>query len=132
MQGNCSDPDPVAALGLAAGAAPSLLPLKKQQCLLVVPDAFMMINNGTFWVDNVYLLLRRSTSQPGAAFLSAGAARGLDPDPRVGPARLYVTNVTFHAEHRGSARGVTLERSGSSALVQGAHPSIMARCPGPQ
>lgn len=96
----------------------------------MVPASFLRIEGGIFWLDNVYLLLQRSTPDPAAAFVSAGAtlmsplvARFLYPEApytrfvRKGPALLYMTNVTFQAEHRGSARGVALQTAGSSALL---------------
>eukprot|EP00892_Ulva_mutabilis_P006547 jgi/Ulvmu1/4264/UM194_0004.1 len=118
LRGNCSDPDAVAALGLPAEVAADMLPLKPRQCLVIVPDAFMMTIGGLFWLDNVYLRLVRTKALPGAAFVAAGAGGVLDAEVQVHAAQLYVTNVTFHAELRGSARGVALEKGGSGALLQ--------------
>eukprot|EP00892_Ulva_mutabilis_P004163 jgi/Ulvmu1/2118/UM127_0003.1 len=60
IRGNCSDPDPAAALALDASSnqgAP-LLPLKPFQCLLLVPDTFLSIERARFWLDNLYLRLQ--------------------------------------------------------------------------
>lgn len=123
VQGNCSDPDAAAALGVSAGepgAAGSLLPLKPRQCLILLPDAFLMANGGTFWLDNVYLRLERTLAMPDIAVISAGGPSAERLYAEIPKSDLYLTNVTFQGEFRGSAQGVALTVQASSALVQGA------------
>lgn len=123
VQGNCSNPEAAAALGVSAGepgAAGSLLPLKPRQCLILLPDAFLMANGGTFWLDNVYLRLERTLAMPDIAVISAGGPSAERLYAEIPKSDLYLTNVTFQGEFRGSAQGVALTVQASSALVQGA------------
>ena len=123
VQGNCSDPDAAAALGVSAGepgAAGSLLPLKPRQCLLLLPDAFLMANGGMFWLDNIYLRLERTLAMPDIAVISAGGPSAERLYAEIPKSDLYLTNFTLQGEFRGSAQGVALNVEASSALVQGA------------
>lgn len=120
LQGNCSDPDAAAALALDGDLATTLLPLKPRQCLLLVPDTFIMSNRGRAWIDNLYLRLQRRLVSQEFAFVSAGLNNDGDGYFKVDASDLFITNVTFHGEHRGSAQGVSLEADSSSVLVQGA------------
>lgn len=97
MQGNCSDPAAVAALNLTTDEANFLLPLKPRQCLLLLPNNFIVSNGGSFWLDNLYLRLATPRIVADPYFISAGQPR-LTPDMEgITPAQMYVTNVTMDA-----------------------------------
>ena len=101
VQGNCSSPDPAAALGVAAADpdTTSLLPLKPYQCLVLVDDSWLRIYSGRAWLDNIYLKLSR---HGGPSSLSLIWLSNLD--SRSGGPYLYATNMTFHSErHRNAA-----------------------------
>eukprot|EP00892_Ulva_mutabilis_P006554 jgi/Ulvmu1/4270/UM194_0010.1 len=129
MRGNCSDPDAAAALGLAAGDAATMraLPLKPRQCLFLLQDPLLNVNDGPFWLDNVYLLLSQLRERviPSLQFVRTGhePSDANEPDnaadhQQVGP-RVYVTNVTMHGALRGTSRGVELAAQSSAVLLQG-------------
>ena len=105
MQGNCSDPDAAAALGLSPAEAAALLPLKPRQCLLLVPKSLLAIGPDLFWVDNLYLKVARMKPVPGFTLLSTGYPF------EAWVKDLYVTNVTMHGEARGMATAVRVGRS---------------------
>lgn len=125
LQGNCSDPDAAAALGLSPAEARELLPLKPFQCLVIVDQPFLKHIGGDVLVDNLYLQLRRDAVWPGSAFISTlPYTNSLD----IGRSGLYVTAVTFHAAARGSTRGISLFLRDAAALVSGALPPVSAAC----
>lgn len=123
LQGNCSDPDAVSALGLSAEEAAGLLPLKPFQCLVIFDDTLLMMNSGKLLIDNLYLLLiRRRSQSPDVDFVVAGGAHNTVSGPdesTIAGGDLYVTNVTFHGEHRGYASAVNLEVDDASLVVRG-------------
>ena len=122
LQGNCSDSDPVAALGLSVEVYSNLLPLKPRQCLLVVSKTWLMVNSGQIWIDNLYLKLSRRQVEPSFAFVTIGSpSRFTDVtfNSTVGQSDTYLTGITFHGEHRGNARGVNCDVLLASFLVDG-------------
>lgn len=123
MQGNCSSPSPAATLSLTAAEAASLLPLRPFQCMLLMHETFLVVNRGTVWVDNLYLKLRRGRARPGMAFISAGALEGRLREPFLAASAVYVTNVTFHAERRGSVQGISTHITNVSLYVGGTRDS---------
>lgn len=120
LQGNCSDPDAPTALSLSPAEATALLPLKPRQCLLLLPDTFLVSNGGPFWTDNLYLKILRTEVVAEFKFLSAGVLGVQQGFPGVTASDLYVTNVTMHGEERGLAIGVALEEDRSNLLMKGA------------
>lgn len=115
-QGNCADSDPVATLNLSAADAADLIPLKPFQCLIIVDETWLFVNDGAVWVDNLYLkLLRRNHWLPNISFITAGlnigplAASTTDGKPQAAAqsglnrSDAFVTNVTFQGEHHGTA-----------------------------
>ena len=121
MQGNCSEPDAARALQLADNDAAGLLPLKPFQCLLRTHEPLLTVNNGKVWLDNVYLLLRRSVVRPRMAFISAGTARQDEVDPPgIRSSDVYATNVTFHGEPRGCMRAYFSDVGSARSFFGGA------------
>ena len=121
VQGNCSDPDAAAALGLSPAEASAMLPLKPRQCVVLVPDTFLVSNGGNFWLDNVYLKLMRTRTVHDFTFVAGGTLGGSDEVPEdVATSNLYVTNVTLQGESRGAAMGITTHAPEASLLLQGA------------
>lgn len=116
VQGNCSEPDAEAELGLPAG---HLLPLKLRQCLLLMDQSWLVVNKGSIWVDNLYLKLSRTMVQPEFAFITAGVL-SLGP-PEIDRSDIYVTATTFHGEHRGTAYGIICEFTEVTIYADGAH-----------
>lgn len=134
MQGNCSNPDPAAALGLSAEDAASLLPLKPFQCMLITHEPWLNVRGGNVWVDNLYLRAAagpRVDSEalafvftPNERMFSTRLARDISHD---GDVLLYITDTTFQAARRsaagvlaGSGNGYSLGVSSASVLVDGA------------
>lgn len=97
-----------------------MLPLKPRQCVVLVPDSFLVINGGSFWVNNLYLKLQRTAVSRRFAFLSAGIANGASDLPELTPVDLFVTDTTFQGEHRGWAYGVDLKNKYSRVFLKGA------------
>eukprot|EP00892_Ulva_mutabilis_P006549 jgi/Ulvmu1/4266/UM194_0006.1 len=118
MRGNCSDPDAATTLGLAQEEAATLLPLKPRQCLVIVPDTFLMSNGGSYWLDNLYLKLRRHRAVSRFSFVTAGELTENIGFDEVSDSDLYLTNLTLQGEYRGSFRGVKLEAPNSNMLLQ--------------
>ena len=102
-----------------------MLPLKPRQCVVLVPDTFLVAGGGDFWLDNVYLKMTRTVVMPTFAFLTfkplPTGGRATD---AVTDANLYVTNATLHGESRGSAMVVRMGIPGSSLLLQSAATSV--------
>lgn len=121
MQGNCSDADAATALTLTAAETATLLPLHPFQCMLLMHETFLVVNRGSVWVDNLYLKLRRTYARPGMAFLSAGILDGRLREPYLNASDVYVTNVTFHSERRGSTQGIATDITNVSVYVGGTH-----------
>ena len=119
MQGNCSDSDPAAALNLAAADASDLLPLRPFQCLIVVNETWLMVNDGRVLVDNLYLKLSRTAVRPSFAYITAGALNGELQWPGIKRSTIYVTGTTFQAEHRGNSRAFIADVTGGSFYVDG-------------
>lgn len=117
LQGNCSDSAAAAALNLTAAEADQLLPIKPFQCLIVVDDTWLMVNNGVVWVDNLHLKIIRRTVQPILPFISAGLQSA---DTPIGASQIYATNITFQAEHRGSASAIFVDINEVAVYVDGA------------
>eukprot|EP00892_Ulva_mutabilis_P011364 jgi/Ulvmu1/85/UM001_0088.1 len=121
IRGNCRDPSALAALGkesVVQGTAP-VLPLKPFQCLLLIPDTFLSIERGRFWLDNLYLRLQPrpqrvlQTLQRYPTFVTLGrtGANYLDADYNqvTGWSHtndLLMTNITFQGDPVHSVRGV--------------------------
>lgn len=59
MQGNCSEPDAAAELGLSPEEAEALdlMSLKPHQCLLLVDGNTIFSRGGPLWLDNLYIKL---------------------------------------------------------------------------
>lgn len=121
MQGNCSDAEVGRVLSMAAADAASL-PLKPHQCVIVVQEAFLMINSGKFWLENVYLLVLQTHVLPGLAFVRTGVRYSNSisrEDNYFVNASIYLSNVTMQGTERGWSKGVELSSRASSLLVQG-------------
>lgn len=120
LQGNCTEPDPVKALNLTEGDAADVIPLRPFQCMLVVNETWLMVNNGRMLIDNVYLKLARRIARPAFTFITAGALNGELQWPGVVRSTVYITGSTFQAEHRGNARALVGDLTGISFFVDGA------------
>jgi len=120
VQGNCSSPDAAAALGFSALEKAALLPLKPRQCLVMVPDMFLQLTGGRFWMHNLYIRLQRSWPLVDFAFVVAGDVRkGMQSQD------VFLTSITFHGEHRGRAHGVWMDTRFARLFLQGADPTTL-------
>ena len=122
LQGNCSGDDAAAELGLSAGEAAELLPLRPRQCLVVVDDTMLMVLRGTLWLHNLYLKLgqkhRRNVEM---SFIAVGMPAQGDAEFRgVMRSDTYATSVTFHSQpfHRSTA--ISINEFYSSIYLTGA------------
>eukprot|EP00892_Ulva_mutabilis_P000965 jgi/Ulvmu1/1086/UM106_0002.1 len=117
IRGNCSDPNPAVALGLSADLAPALLPLRPRQCLLLLPDTWLMVNSGTLWLDNLYLRAYRTLANPIFTFIQLGARDASQTDSQVAASANYITRLTFQPDGRGTTIGLTADINDISAVV---------------
>ena len=134
VQGNCSMADVGSALSLSSEEEATLsrvLPLKPRQCVVVLQDTFLMVNSGSFWLDNVYLIVLRTRVQPGLALVRTGAHTGEGDSERELMSRMNVSlsNVTMQGASRGWSRGIELSATRSSLLLQGECPMRSAAWP---
>lgn len=78
LQGNCSSPPPsdlVPGDARDASAAQPLLPLRPQQCLILLDSPFLRAPaSASLWLDGLYLRLQRNSTAAGAAAGAAAAA----------------------------------------------------------
>eukprot|EP00892_Ulva_mutabilis_P004151 jgi/Ulvmu1/2107/UM125_0011.1 len=117
IRGNCSDPNPAAALSLRAGLTPALLPLRPRQCLLLLPDTWLMVNSGTLWIDNIYLRASRTRANPIFTFIQFGARDASQTDSQVGASANYITRLTVQPDGRGTTIGLTADINDISVVV---------------
>ena len=111
VQGNCSYcsysvADAASSLSLTAEEASALgrmLPLKPRQCVIILQDTFLMVNSGSLWLDNVYLIVLRARVQPSLVFIKTGEqiAPGEAFNHRMSSMKVFVTNVTMQGASRG-------------------------------
>ena len=85
-----------------------------------------MVNSGNVLVDNLYLKLSRTLFMPTFTFILQGARHGEEEWHRVGESAVFATNVTFHAEDRGSAQAVKSHYAFCAAYFDGAATSTIA------
>ena len=81
-----------------------------------------MVNNGTLWLDNVYVKVDRQKMLPEFAFITMGASQ-TDCWSRCGvvtSSDAYITNVTFHSEAHRNAFAIKTAIHSASVLVSGA------------
>lgn len=124
VQGNCDDHAPASSLNLTAADASRLLPLKPRQCVLVVDDTWLMVNGGTVWLDNLYLMHAR---YGGAFLVSDLPLHGREFNLPLAPGAdvsvaAYVTGVTFHASPRSRMSAVVMRRGYTAVLLNGTTP----------
>ena len=143
-QGSCKESDPVVDLGLERGEADEMIALKSAQCIVLIDETWMMVNNGTLWLDNLYVKVSRQKAVPGLAFITAGlrfevgivqsaagTAAGSVDAPIVHEfvlgSQIFITDLTFHSERERNAVAVTLETQSASVSISGAFRSGPAR-----
>ena len=78
-----------------------------------------MVNSGNMLVDNLYLKLSRTLSLPTVTFITQSALFGEEEWFSIFSSNVYVTNVTFHAEDRGSAQAVASHYTYNSMYIDG-------------
>ena len=127
VQGNCSVANVASSLSLSAEQASTLgqlLPLKPRQCVVVLQDTFLMVNSGSFWLDNVYLIVLRTRLQPSLVFIRTGTriSQGGTSSERMSHVRVFVSNVTMQGASRGWSSGIELGAKSSSLLLEGESP----------
>lgn len=131
MQGNCSSPDPTIPKDLADVdavthlATTGVVPLMPRQCMLIVDKPLLAVLAGTLWVDNLYLKTARASLGGALAFISTAPTwnelflESTQAEARV----IYATNVTFQADPRTEAVGISAAHSESSVHVDGVYPT---------
>ena len=147
-QGSCKESDPVVDLGLGRGEADEMIALKPAQCIVLIDETWMMVNNGTLWLDNLYVKVSRQMAVPGLAFITAGlkyelgevgtlqsvagnAAGSVDAHivhEFLQGSQIYITNLTFHSERERNAVAVTLETRSASVSISGAFHNGIRSC----
>eukprot|EP00892_Ulva_mutabilis_P000987 jgi/Ulvmu1/1088/UM106_0004.1 len=117
IRGNCGDPNPAAALGLSADLAAGLLPLRPRQCLLLLPDTWLVVNSGTLWLDNIYLRASRTRANPVFTFIQFGVRDAYSSQSLVDRSSTYITRLTFQPDGRGTTIGITADTTNVAAIV---------------
>ena len=117
-----------------------MIALKPAQCIVLIDETWMMVNNGTLWLDNLYVKVSRQKVVPGLAFITAGlkyepgvvgtlqtaagtAAGSVDAPidhEFVQGSQIYITDLTFHSERERNGVAVTLETQSASVSISGA------------
>ena len=126
MQGNCSNPDVATPLGLTAEEQATLLPLKPRQCVVIVPGTILTVEGGQVWLDNLYLMLHSTVSEPFSALVRTGneLLPGSGTGTEAAAPDLFVTNLTLHRHGRGGAFGLVTNVLASRIFLQGAESGI--------
>lgn len=108
VQGNCTQPPPLALLPAdpddAAGELP-MLPLRRNQCLLLT-DTALLISDARLWLDGLYVRTRRETDS--LVFVVGALPVMSIPSDRRG---LWMTEVTIQGDsgpHFGQNRGLAV------------------------
>lgn len=78
-----------------------------------------MVNNGALWIDNIHLKIARDRANPIFPLIRLGEA-GAAADGAITPSNVYITNVTFQAENRGTATAVFTEMNYMAVFLDGA------------
>jgi hypothetical protein len=93
-------------------------PLKPFQCALVIDKPFLLIVNGTLWLDSLYVAVSRTSMQSTFFILEEGKLI-LD---SIVERSLFITSSTFVGDGRGSSRAIFSNSLGTEFLVEGATP----------
>ena len=134
MQGNCTS-GPNTATETAAAELKQLfgaltgdpVPLKPFQCLLLTNTNTLALNDGNFWLDNLYFGVTQPRSQYDTSYTKV-LATGSTPDSNLRsiftlPMNIFLTNITVHGHGQEalSTRIVSLTPilSPTSLLFQG-------------
>ena len=127
MQGRCSASIPAEGLEVTQAEIDGLTAVKPGQCVVLVDNTWLMFNNGTLWLDNVYVKVTRQKTVPNFAFITAGVQVGTERDGigsysgLISGTKVYLTRVTFHSEQQHNAVAVSAVTPSASFLISGAH-----------
>jgi hypothetical protein len=91
-------------------------PLKPFQCTLLIDKPFLLIMNGTLWLDSLYVAVSRTTMQSNFIIVEEGEQVLFNVDER----SLFITNSTFVGDGRGSLRAIFSHDYGNRILIEGA------------
>jgi hypothetical protein len=119
VQGNCgsnSNMSVLEDLEVSTAGRVEYPPLKPFQCALVIDKPFLLVMNGTLWLDSLYVAVARTKVQSKFAILSEGQHIL---EYSIGR-HLYITSLTFVGDGRGSARAIFSNESNTYALIEGA------------
>jgi hypothetical protein len=92
-----------------------LPPLKPFQCALVIDKPFLLIMNGTLWLDSLYVAVSRTRVQSKFSILEEGKHVLNEYDGR----SLFITSSTFVGDGRGSARAIFSSSPSTKILIEG-------------
>ena len=115
-------------LSLPAEEQAEILPLKPRQCLVIIPNTFLMSYGGRFVMQNLYLKMQSTSKLKGSAFVKALSPDRWRDDPEAEVPALFLVNTTFHGTRRGNAYGVYLAHKHSKLYVRGVHLLDCNRC----
>jgi hypothetical protein len=125
VQGNCNSNSNVSVLKdleKSTAGRVEYPPLKPFQCALVIDKPFLLVMNGTLWLDSLFVAVARTTMQSKFAILGEGQHVLKDIIGRY----LYITSSTFVGDGRGSARAIFSNEPVTSVLIEGATNFLLA------
>jgi hypothetical protein len=125
VQGNCNSNSNVSVLKdleKSTAGRVEYPPLKPFQCALVIDKPFLLVMNGTLWLDSLFVTVARTTLQSKFAILGEGQHVLKDILGRY----LYITSSTFVGDGRGSARAIFSNEPVTSVLIEGATNFLLA------
>jgi hypothetical protein len=119
VQGNCglnSNVSVLKDLETSTAGRVEYPPLKPFQCALVIDKPFLLIMNGTLWLDSLYVAISRTSMQSSFVILAEGVLTWnliLDRS-------LFITSSTFVGDGRGSSRAIFSNNYSSRIFIEGA------------
>jgi hypothetical protein len=118
VQGNCglnSNVSVLEDLEKSTAGRVEYPPLKPFQCALVIDKPFLLIMNGTLWLDSLYVAVARTSMQSNFFILEEGELT-LNV---VIPKSLFITGSTFVGDGRGSSRAIFSTSFLLETLIEG-------------
>jgi hypothetical protein len=119
VQGNCglnSNVSVLKDLEKSTAGRVEYPPLKPFQCALVIDKPFLLIMNGTLWLDSLYVAVTRTTMQSNFFIVEEGIPILTELEKR----SLFITSSTFVGDGRGSSRAIFSHDYTTQVLIEGA------------
>jgi hypothetical protein len=118
VQGNCglnSNVSVLKDLEKSTAGRVEYPPLKPFQCALVIDKPFLLIMNGTLWLDSLYVAVSRTSMQSNFFIIEEGERVLSDFDER----SLFITSSTFVGDGLGSSRAIFSKAYSNEFFIEG-------------